>query len=386
MATVKKRTWVTSKGEPRTAWKVDFTDQNGQRQRKQFDTKREADAFRVEVEGQIKGGTFRSQAATVTVSEVASDYLEMMEGRKDRREKVTETYLDLLTGIVRNYINPTEESRTDFREGIGSMKLAELTSRSLSAFRDRVRASGASPYHTRRVLSILARILDHAIGQDLLAVNLARGIKVIGTRDETKERVKPPSKADLRAVLDKADADTALRIRFAAATGCRASEMWALKWSHLDFDAALVKIETRVDRYGEEDVTKTSAGMRDVPMGEALIKALKGWKLRSSFAKPTDLVFPNTKGRHMSHTNFLHRKFDPIFTKLEEEDIEVERFNWHALRHYAVSTWIELNLNPKTIQTFAGHSKLQVTMDIYGHMFKSDDHNVAMDQASAALF
>lgn len=35
--------------------------------------------------------------------------------------------------------------------------------------------------------------------------------------------------------------------------------------------------------------------------------------------------------------------------------------------------------------TFEGHSSLQVTMDRYGHLFKSDDHKEAMDMIAAAL-
>jgi integrase len=52
-------------------------------------------------------------------------------------------------------------------------------------------------------------------------------------------------------------------------------------------------------------------------------------------------------------------------------------FNWHVLRHFAVSCWIEAGLSPKTVQTFAGHGSLQVTMDRYGHLCKSDDHKKA---------
>jgi hypothetical protein len=42
-------------------------------------------------------------------------------------------------------------------------------------------------------------------------------------------------------------------------------------------------------------------------------------------------------------------------------------------------TFEKSRLSPKTVQTFAGHSSLQVTMDRYGHLFKSDDHKKAMD-------
>ena len=69
MASVRKRAWKTAKGEARSAWCVDFVDANRVRQRRHFRRKREADAFRVEIEGQLRAGTFRPDAAKVTVRE-----------------------------------------------------------------------------------------------------------------------------------------------------------------------------------------------------------------------------------------------------------------------------------------------------------------------------
>jgi hypothetical protein len=63
-----------------------------------------------------------------------------------------------------------------------------------------------------------------------------------------------------------------------------------------------------------------------------------------------------------------------------------KRFKWHALRHFAVSCWIEAGLQPKTVQTFVGHATLQMTMDTYGHMFPSDDFAKAMDAIAKGLF
>jgi integrase len=51
----------------------------------------------------------------------------------------------------------------------------------------------------------------------------------------------------------------------------------------------------------------------------------------------------------------------------------------------SASCWIEAGLTPKTVQTFAGHSSLQVTMDRYGHLFKSDDHKRAMEAIAAEM-
>jgi hypothetical protein len=59
--------------------------------------------------------------------------------------------------------------------------------------------------------------------------------------------------------------------------------------------------------------------------------------------------------------------------------------NWHALLHFAISCGIDAGLASKTVQTFAGHSSLQVTMDRYGHLFRSDDHSRVMDTLARQL-
>ena len=63
----------------------------------------------------------------------------------------------------------------------------------------------------------------------------------------------------------------------------------------------------------------------------------------------------------------------------ERRNETAERFNWHALRHFAISCWVDAGLPPKAVQTFAGHASLQVTMDRYGHLFRSERHHEAMD-------
>lgn len=65
MASVRKRKWTTPGGEVRTAWIVDFTDGAANRDRKQFNSKAEADTFRVKMEGQLGTGTHRPDAAKV---------------------------------------------------------------------------------------------------------------------------------------------------------------------------------------------------------------------------------------------------------------------------------------------------------------------------------
>ena len=146
-------------------------------------------------------------------------------------------------------------------------------------------------------------MLGHAIASDLIAVNAARGVEVIARRDQGSKKVTPPTKDELAKLLGKADEDFKIVILFAAASGLRAGELWALRWRHLNFAKREVAVETRVDRFKEEDTTKTEAGVRRVPIGEATLKMLKAWRLRSKFSKTDDLVFPNCKGGFVNHDN-----------------------------------------------------------------------------------
>jgi len=179
----------------------------------------------------------------------------------------------------------------------------------------------------------------------------------------------------------------------AASTGVRAGEQWAARRRDVDLETGHLHIGRRVDAYREEGVPKSAAGVRTVPISSQLTAMLKAWKLKSKFKAPDDLIFPND-GNHTSHDNLVKRRFRPLFDSLEAAyradptrfPAPPRRFNWHALRHFAVSCWIEAGFAPKTVQTFAGHASLQVTMDRYGHLFPSADHKKAMDQIAKGLF
>ena len=393
---IRKRTWKNTDGSDSTRWIVDLVDANGQRERRQFDSRKEAEAFRVATEGQMRAGTFRGDAAKFTVKDAADRFLEYAEGRRQRGERMTRQNYKTMEGHIRNYIarDPKRhEGKVQpvrlkaFDGAIGAIKLSQLTARGVGDFRDRLREAGVTVVTTRKILSTLQQLLQHAIDRDMIGINVARGVKVIGRRDEGPRKIVPPSKEALRALLSVAEPDFRVKLAFAAATGVRAGELHALRWRHLDFGAGEVKIETRVDAYGEEDVTKTAAGMRTIPLSQPLILMLKEWRLRTKRKKPEELVFPSKRGWYTGHDNMIKRQFLPLFDALAKKHEEAPeqhpeapaRLNWHALRHFAVSCWIEAGLSPKTVQTFAGHSSLQVTMDRYGHMFRSDHHQQAIN-------
>lgn len=439
MATVTKREWKTSKGKTRQAWVLAYTDALGKRHKEQFETKTEAEARETKVKGQLSTGEYRPDAKTKTVSDACKSYLEALELRHKNDQKATKTYLVTNQGEIWNYIAPNlkpPEHRLSNRVtpfpasgAIGHKKLAQFTSADVVAFYERLLKAGMSVTMTRRVVATLVRVLKRAIVENWVAVNAATGVEIIepdthGEDDEGTGRVIPPSKTDMATLLRAAKAvETAraamareaddsqlaildtldlpgsialpdllalldlpdlrglyIRLLFAATTGLRASEQWALRWSDLDLEARKVSVVRRVDYRGNIGRTKSPASVRKVPLGSATVEALKEWKRQTNQSGPDDLVFPASGGGYTWHGNFLKRTFDPF-----KRAVGVPGVTWHAFRHFAISTWIEAELKPKVVQTFAGHATLAITMDRYGHLFPSDDHGAAMDRVAESI-
>lgn len=402
MARIRKRQWRNGDGETSIRWAVDFFDAQGKRQRQQFESRRQADEFRVETEGQLRVGTHRPDASKISVKELAELFLTHCKVRMERRERMTRRNYQVYEGYVRNYICPDAEWHARkhaspshhfqfFDKGLGNRKLSQLTAGVVTQFRDDLRAAGISVPTTRKILAMLQVMLAYGIALDMIAFNAAKDVEVIGRRDEEVKRITPPSKEVMRLLIQLADENFRVKLIFAAATGVRAGEFHALRWRHIDFERREVRIEVRVDPYRNEDVPKTVAGIRTIPLGDAVLSELRAWRERTNFKDKDDLVFPNRRGGYYSHRALITWKFAPLFAKLaklwseQRRNEPIETFNWHALRHFAISCWIEAGLPAKAVQTFAGHSSMQVTMDRYGHLFRSDDHGRIMDAISGAF-
>src|SRR5580704_16934823 len=129
---IRKRTWKKADGTASTRRMVDIMDANGHRERRQFDSRKEADAFRIATEGQMRAGTFRGDAAKFTVKDAADSFLKHCEGRRDRHERMSRHNYNTMDGHIGNYIcrDPKRhEGKTrhprlkEFDGGIGAIKL-----------------------------------------------------------------------------------------------------------------------------------------------------------------------------------------------------------------------------------------------------------------------
>jgi len=96
-----------------------------------------------------------------------------------------------------------------------------------------------------------------------------------------------------------------------------------------------------------------------------VVNTLREWKLACPKGDQ-NLVFPNGNGNVEYHSNIIERGLKPLQSK----------YGLHAYRHFFASWLIERGFSPKRMQVLMGHSSIQMTFDVYGHLFPSleDDH------------
>jgi integrase len=290
-------------------------------------------------------------------------------GRVENLEKGTMKSYD---AVVRLHIGPSK---------IGHVKLALLSTPTIEDWRDHLVAK-LTRSRARKVLGVLKSILGEAHRRGLVAQNAALPVK-IGTKKRELKKLevghdipgKPEIQKLLAACTGRFDRHRPLLVT-AIFAGMRASELRGLPWSAVDFDKKTITVRQRADEWGNIGMPKSAAGQREIPMSPTVVNTLREWRLVCPKGE-LGLVFPNMLGKVQPLSNIAHRFWRPLQRQAGLVDTGGEPlFNFHALRHFAASLWIELGFNQKRLQVLLGHSTVQMTYDRYGHLFPNveDDH------------
>jgi integrase len=370
MASIRKRALKGGK----VAWQVDYRDQAGARRHKQFQTKREADAWLVQARAQVAAGIHTPDSASITVSEAADLWL-----ARCTRDGLEATTIRQYKAHVEIHIVPR----------IGKTKLARLSAPAANAFIDQLIHDGRSKEMARRVLRSLSAIVGEAQRRGLVAANNVRDAAPVKSSKRERARPAMPTKDELRRIIEGAPDRWRPLILVAIFTGLRASELRGLRWCDIDLKKGALHVRRRVDRFNKFGAPKSESSTRDIPLSPVVLSTLKSWRL----ACPTgalDLVFPNRAGNVESHGNLLRRVLWPIQivagVAVQESDGPRAKFSLHALRHAAAALWIEQGLSPKRIQALMGHASIQQTFDTYGYLFDTQgDDETAMAAIEARL-
>ncbi len=385
MATVKKRAWTTASGERREAWRVRYVDQHGAARTRQFDLRRDADAFRIKAESEILAGRHTADRASVSVAEAADLWIATAENNGRER------------GTIKSY---REIADLHIKPLLGKEKLSRLTMPKVEAFADSLRSTRSTAMAGKAVRA-LSMIVTEAMRRGLVSQNVVRGVTVRRSSRDKKRVVIPPIEhlKALIAAADRLGADDPrmpVLLRLAMLTGLRSSELRGLGWPNIDLVKGALSVTQRADRWNSIGDPKSEAGSRAIPIGPALVSMLRAWKLQCP-PSPLDLVFPNRRGHPMTQHNiiarFLALQIEAGLAiasgKRDEEGnmILAPRYGLHSIRHAAASSWIKQGIDLKRLQVWIGHANIQLTLDTYGHLITDAQADATLAGGSeAALF
>ena len=206
-------------------------------------------------------------------------------------------------------------------------------------------------------------------------MNVAADSK-ISTAKRHKPKIKAgtnfPMPTEVRALLDAAAPKAEAMVALAALAGCEHPS-----FAHFDGRTSN-SAPAPQSPWCAIGSPKSDSSRRTVPLGEVAVRALKAWKLAQAPGRA--LVFGTGADRPDMLGNLQHRLLSPLCAQAG-----VPRYTWHSLRHYAISSWLAAGIDLKTVQAWAGHATLAMTMDTYGHLIpRTDDHQrIAAARASA---
>jgi len=287
----------------------------------------------------------RLKGKPLTISELAEHYRQ----RELKPDTVWKTYSTKLTyeGYLRKWILPRWGNYLLTRINAGEV---ELWLRSLPLAR-------SSCAKARNLMSVL---FNHGIRHDICGLNPIRLV-----RQSAKRRKIPAvlSVADIQKLLPALPFRERTLVLLDVGTGLRMSELLALKWRDVNFQAREISV-TRSIVFQVVGPCKTEASQKPIPLDSYLAKALREWRKHTKYRAPDDWVFasPASCGRRPYWAQSIMRNLiRPVAVELGI----TEHIGWHTFRHTYSSLLRANGADIKVMQELLRHASSRVTLDTY---------------------
>lgn len=149
-------------------------------------------------------------------------------------------------------------------------------------------------------------------------------------------------------------------------SGIRIGELCALQWKDIDFKNNMLHINKTLQRVYIKDnnvkkskviITnpKTHNAERDIPLNKDFAKELKNYKT-------------NSEDYLLSCTNkWIEPRTYRRFFERTLKKANVEKINFHGLRHTFATNCIKLGVDYKTVSELLGHTTVNITLNLYVH-------------------
>ena len=258
-----------------------------------------------------RGEAHRSPSVTVTLADLAYEWITHLEGRtthRDPKQRRSVRTVLLYRQRLEQHIVPV----------LGHLAAGEVNLGDVRRLIDVVSAKGLAPGTVTSVVNILSGLLRYGIRVGVVEHNPVRDLD----REDrpSVQRVTEPrylTSEEVGRLLGRMT-DTFRPIAACCAlAGLRVSEALGLTWGDVDFDTKTITVNEQLGASGERVPTKTPASRAAVPLLPALERELRAHRSRQvelelRFTHRDALVFSTSRGKPQSRRNTLravHRRW-----------------------------------------------------------------------------
>ena len=348
-------------------YQIDFRDRQRERHRESYPTQKEAKAALDEKRVAVRGGEYVAPKTIPTFKAMAETWFENKKVDAGKNGKpVKETTLDHWKNHIDSYLTPA----------FGDLRLDQIATSAIEKRRLLWRDEDKlSPITVNKLLTTTTAIFNEAVRLGKVKHNPASnaqrlGVGSVEASGKNAAEIRPEeiyNAEELNRLIQGAEPGFNRTLIFTVAmTGVRHGEALGLQWGDIDLAAGKITVRrTWPDKWrGEEPifyVPKSKNGVREIPIPDELVQALKRWKLACPISQ-WDLVFPKKDGTPHDRKTVLRSALYPAI-----RNAKVKKLNMHALRHTFASLLLSQGTSIPEVSSYLGHADPQITLKVYSH-------------------
>ena len=172
-----------------------------------------------------------------------------------------------------------------------------------------------------------------------------------------------------------------MMVKLMLLTGIRRAELHGLRWSDIDFDRRILKVQRNrlyspdIGIYEKSPKTKTSA--REIPLSDSLVADLKAYE---DWFRLADDDFDKKRDKYYLACSIYREPENPGsiggWLRNFEKQNGFRQVTCHGLRHTYCSLLLSQNVPIQTVSKYMGHSDSSITLQVYSHFLPDTQERV----------
>jgi integrase len=268
----------------------------------------------------------------------------------------------------RSYVAYSGKVRIHILPTLGKLPITALTPQHLQRLYAAKLSAGLAPKSVNDLHVVAHRGLEYALRWGLVARNVADAFEAPRVPRRELQPFTPEELGTLLAAMAGHRHEPLWLLMLA--TGLRFGEAAALRWQDVDLEHRAIHVRHTLGAKGASrgpmlTPPKTDKGRRDIPLPQIAVQALVAQRAVVELLSTApgwqelDLVFTSNRGTPLNESHVL-----PRFQQLLAE-AGLPKRRMHDLRHTYATRLFALGQHPRAVQDLLGHSRFEITMNLY---------------------